>query len=114
MTTMKTFNRKAMALLAGLSLLAFALPALAADAPVTITGKGTCAKCDLKEADECQTVIQVKKDDKTVNYYLVHNKVSDDFHKNVCKAPEKVTATGTVKEVDGKMQMTATKIEAVK
>jgi RecG-like helicase len=111
---MKTLNSKVMALAAGLALLAFALPALAADDAVTITGKGTCAKCDLKEADECQTVVQVKKDGKTVNYYLVHNKVSDDFHKNVCKAPEQVTATGTVKEVKGKMELTATKIEAVK
>ncbi len=111
---MKIFNTKAMALAAGLAMLAFALPALAADDVVTITGKGTCAKCDLKEADKCQTVIQVEKDGKTVNYYLVHNKVSDDFHSNVCKAPEKVTATGKVKEVKGKWELTATKIEEVK
>jgi hypothetical protein len=114
MITMKTLNSKAMAMLAGLSLLTFAVSALAADAPVTITGNGTCAKCALHEADECQTVVQVTKDGKTVNYYLVHNQVSDDFHHNVCKAPEQVTATGTVQKVNGKMEMTATKIEAAK
>jgi hypothetical protein len=111
---MKTLNSKAMALAAGLAMLAFSLPALAADDTVTITGKGTCAKCDLKEADKCQTVVQVTKDGKTVNYYLVHNKISDGFHKTVCEAPKQVTATGTVKEVKGKMEMTATKIEEVK
>jgi hypothetical protein len=110
---MKTLTSKAMALAAGLFLLSVA-GAFAADDTVTITGQGTCAKCALHEADECQTVVQVMKDGKTVNYYLVHNQVSDDFHKNVCKQPEKVTATGTVKEVNGKMQMTATSISAVK
>lgn len=110
---MKTLTSKALALVAGLSLFA-AASALAADDTVTITGQGTCAKCGMHEADECQTVVQVDKDGKTVTYYLVHNKVSDDFHKDVCKKPEKVTATGTVKEVNGKMQMTATSIEAVK
>lgn len=110
---MKTLTSKAMALVAGLTFLA-TVGAFAADDVVTITGQGTCAKCGLKEADACQTVVQVDKDGKTVTYYLVHNKVSDDFHDNVCKKPEKVTATGTVKEVDGKMQMTATSIEAVK
>ncbi len=115
MITMKTLNSKAMAVLAGLFFLAFAVSARIADPTVTITGNGTCAKCGLHEADECQTVIQVvAKDGKTVNYYLVHNQVSDDFHKNVCKAPEKVTATGTVKEVNGKLEMTVTKIAAAK
>ena len=111
---MKTLTPKAMALVAGLVLLACALPALASDDVVTITGQGTCAKCALHETDKCQTVVQVTKDGKTTTYYLVHNAVSDDFHSNVCKSPEKVTATGTVKEVDGKMQMTATKIEEAK
>jgi hypothetical protein len=77
----------------------------------TITGEGKCAKCSLKETDSCQNVIQVTEDGKTVNYYLTKNKVAKDFHENICKETKKVTATGTVKEVDGKKEFTATKID---
>ena len=55
--------------------------------------------------------LSVEKDGKKVNYYLAKNKVSDDFHSNICKESKKVTATGTVKEVDGKKEFTAKKIE---
>lgn len=80
----------------------------------TITGEGKCAKCSLKETDSCQNVIQAQEDGKTVNYYLAKNKVSKEFHDNICKETKKVTATGTVKEVDGKKELTASKIELVK
>src|SRR5262249_54886421 len=61
--------------LTGLLLLALSAPALAEDKDskgkeVTIAGEGKCAKCILKEADKCQTVIQAKEEGKTVNYYL--------------------------------------------
>ena len=92
--------------------LAIALNSRAADK--TITGDGMCAKCELKEAKECQNAIKVKEGGKTVTYYLVQNDVSKKFHKNVCKSTEKVKATGTVKEVDGKMELTPTKIDLVK
>ena len=39
------------------------------------------------------------------------NAVSKKFHSNICKAKKKVTATGTVEEKDGKMVLTASKIE---
>jgi Family of unknown function (DUF6370) len=94
--------------------LALATPAFAADASKarTITGEAKCAKCMLKETDKCQTVIQVEnKKGKTINYYLVSNDVSKAFHQNVCKEAKKVTATGTVKRVDGKREFTASKIE---
>ena len=90
--------------------LAIALNSRAADEK-TITGDGMCAKCELKEAKECQNAIKVKEGGKTVTYYLVQNDVSKKFHKNVCKSTEKVKATGTVKEVDGKKELTASKIE---
>jgi len=99
--------------IAGLLLLALATPTFAADTPKekTITGEAKCAKCLLKESDKCQTVIQVEgKRGKTVNYYLTENDVSKAFHENVCKEAKKVTATGTVKKVDGKYQFTASKI----
>jgi hypothetical protein len=80
----------------------------------TISGEGTCGKCALKETKSCQNVVQVKEGDKTVNYYLVQNDVAKEFHKNVCQGTAKVKATGTVKDVDGKKEFTASKIEVVK
>jgi hypothetical protein len=85
--------------------------AFAADKDVTITGDGQCAKCSLKETSKCQNAIKTA-DGKT--YYLTDNKVSKSFHDEICKETKKVTATGSVKEVDGKMQLTAKKIELAK
>jgi len=100
------------ALVAGITM-AFTPIASAADAK-TLTGEGKCGKCALKETKECQNTVTVKEGDKSVVYYLVQNDVSKEFHDNICKGPKKVKAVGTVKEVDGKMQLTATKIEVVK
>ena len=80
----------------------------------TITGTGLCAKCSLKETDSCQNAIQVEKGGKKTTYYLAKNDVSTKFHENICKTSQKVKATGTVKKVDGKMELTATDIEVVK
>lgn len=107
---MKKLTTVVLAGVAGLSMLA----SVSAANAETITGEGKCAKCALHETDKCQNVIQVTKDGKTVTYYLVDNKVSKDFHDNLCKGSEKVTATGKVKEVNGKMELTPTKIEAAK
>jgi len=106
--------KKSLALVAGVAavlLAAATMRTLAAEPSVTITGEGKCAKCALKETKECQNVIQAEKDGKMVNYYLVGNDVSKEFHGKLCKESHKVTATGTVKEVDGKLQLTPTKIE---
>ena len=107
--------------IASLVLLALATPSFAADSgkdkEKTITGQAMCAKCVLKEkdADKCQTVIQVEnKNGRKVNYYVMDNDVAKDFHENVCKEAKKVKATGTTKRVEGKIQFTATKIELVK
>lgn len=106
-------------LLAGvtaLAILAVATPSFAAEGGKerTITGEAKCAKCTLKESDKCQTVIQVEKGGKTVTYYLADNEVAKNFHEQICKAPKKVTATGTVAKDNGKQVLTATKIELVK
>ena len=109
--------KKSLALVAGVAALLLAaatVRSLAADENVTITGEGKCAKCSLKETKECQNVIQTEKDGKKVNYYLVANDVSKEFHGKLCKETKKVTATGTVKEVDGKKEFTASKIEVAK
>jgi hypothetical protein len=99
---------------AALGILCYSTGLVLADEVKTITGNGMCAKCMLNQGTECQTVIQVKDGDKTLTYYLTKNDVSKKFHSNVCEEAKKVTATGTVKEVDGKLELTATKIELVK
>ena len=80
---------------------------------VVVTGKVVCAKCTLKKADatECQNVLVAKGDgDKTVEYYLVKNEVADAFgHK--CQGEKAAAIAGTVEEKDGKMWLTARKIE---
>lgn len=100
--------------LAAILITALATTALAAGKEVTVTGDGTCAKCGLHQSDKCQTVVQAQEDGKTVTYYLADNKVSKEFHENVCKEPHKVTVTGTLKEKDGKKTITASKIELAK
>jgi len=80
----------------------------------TLKGIGKCAKCSLNEKVPCQTVIQVKKGDKIINYYLAQNSVSTDFHDTICKESKLVKAKGIVKEVDGKREFLASQIKLVK
>jgi len=80
----------------------------------TIIGDGLCTKNALKETTSCQGAIKVKEEDKTTVYYLVHNDVSKAFHDTICKDTAQVRATGTLKEVLGKLQLTPIKIELVK
>jgi hypothetical protein len=91
-----------------------AVPALAADKEITVTGQGQCAKCALHETDKCQNTIQTEENGKKVTYYLTENDVSKEFHDNICKKSEKITAKGVVSEKDGKKILTVSKIEAAK
>ena len=79
----------------------------------TLTGEGTCAKCGLGETASCQNAIQVKKDGKTVTYYMVHNDVAKKFHGNVCQGSKSIKAKGTVAKEGGKMMLTASSIKVV-
>jgi nitrous oxide reductase accessory protein NosL len=101
---------------AALLLLAWATPAWAAKPAkdVTVTGEAMCAKCAMHVSDKCQTVIQTKKDGKTVDYYIADNKVGKKFHPNICHENKKATATGTVAMVNGKEVLTPTKIALAK
>jgi len=103
-------------LVAALLLAGFASRALAANTnEVTITGSMMCGKCSLHLTKECQNVVQVQQDGKTVNYFLTQNKVSKAAHDPICMGPaEKVTVTGTVKEKGGKETMTPSKIDVDK
>ncbi len=103
-------------IVAGLLMLAVVTPTFAEEGGkvVTITGDGKCGKCALKETEKCQNVIQVEKNGKKTTYYLVQNEKSKLFHDNLCKDTKKVTATGTCKKVDGKLELTVTKLELAK
>jgi hypothetical protein len=81
---------------------------------VTLVGSGQCAKCSLGKTDECQNAIVVKENGKDEVYMLTANDVSEKFHKKICKAAKDIKVTGVVKEVDGKKEITASKIELVK
>jgi uncharacterized protein (TIGR02271 family) len=79
----------------------------------TITGKAVCGKCQLKQTASCQNEIQVKNGSRTLTYFVVQNDVSKNFHEEMCRHSKNVTATGTVREVDGKLEFAPTRIVAV-
>lgn len=81
---------------------------------VTLSGEAMCGKCALKTSDKCVNVVRVKQDGKDVDYVLVDNKVSKDFHSKVCKENQKVTLTGMPKKAEGKTEFIASKIEVAK
>lgn len=78
--------------------------------PVTLEGTATCPKCDLGTSEKCGTVLQVKEGETDVVYVLT-GVVDEEWHKNICKAPKSVTATGSVSEKDGVKTMEVTKID---
>ena len=102
-------------LLSLLSILAFVLSTAAFAASggkeITIDGNACCAKCQLKEADTCQSVISVEKDGKKSVYYLADNAVAQAFHEKICKGAKPATATGVCVKVGDKLQFTATKAD---
>lgn len=93
---------------------ALTLSVSAADQEKTLTGKGECGKCSLKQTSSCQMALTVKEDGKDQTYLLANNDISKAFHKNICTEEKQVKVTGTVKEQDGKKVIEAKKIELAK
>jgi hypothetical protein len=91
--------------------LAFNASAESKGKTLTLSGKGCCAKCCLKETDACQNVLTVEKDGKKTKYYLVQNEVSKGFHSQICETVKNITVTATCKKVGDKLELTAEKIE---
>jgi hypothetical protein len=79
---------------------------------VTLKGTITCAKCDLKLQDSCNTVIKVKKDGKDVLYYF--DAASKKYHKDTCQEAKEGTVMGMVTEKDGKNWVKVSKVEYAK
>jgi len=92
-----------------IALICFAAPSIAKDEEakeVKLTGTITCAKCDLKVAEKCATVIKV--DDKV--YYL-DDKAGKANHKAICTEAKEGTITGKVSKDGDKLIITVTKLE---
>lgn len=85
------------------------------DKEVTIKGEAQCAKCSLKVKDlkECAGVIVAKEGGKDVTYYLVKNEARDKGlpHKEICTSTKHVEAKGTVKDHEGKKELTVSSIK---
>jgi hypothetical protein len=84
---------------------------------VTLEGKLVCAHCTLhaEGVKSCQSVLQVaaaEKDGEPTFYYIAKNEVSDELGMP-CKGDKSARITGTVAEKDGKMWLTATKVEVM-
>jgi hypothetical protein len=107
-------GRTAIAVAVGM-LLALAT-AGAGDKPETVTLEGSvaCAKCSLgvEDAKQCQNVlvVETKGQADPTYYYLTKNDVSATLGE-VCHDSKAAVITGSVQEKDGKMWLTATKIE---
>jgi hypothetical protein len=107
--------------LAGTLLAALALACLftvntqAADKEVTLKGQIMCAKCELKQAKKCMTVIQVKEGGKDVTYWFLDKGNKEAYHEPVCGSGRKAgTVIGVVTEKDGKKWVTPKKVEYAK
>lgn len=92
----------------------FAASDTAATKEVTLVGTGKCAKCSLGTAKECQNAIVVKEGGKEVTYMISKNDIAEKFHKKICEEDKEIKVTGTVKDVGGEKEITASKIELVK
>jgi hypothetical protein len=94
--------------------LALVIPStVQADKEVTLAGKITCAKCELKIEKECATVIVVKENGKGTVYYF-DQKSHKANHDAVCQVGKEGTVTGTVSEKAGKKYIAVTKIAFTK
>ena len=85
----------------------------AADKDVTLKGKISCAKCELKlkGVTKCQTVIQVQEDGKEVTYFFLDKGNKESWHEEVCGGGKKEgTVTGVVSEKDGKKWIKPSKV----
>lgn len=86
------------------------LSAISQTKEMQLTGKITCAMCDLKIEKECTTVIVTKEGGKDVVYYL-DEKSGKANHEAICQVGKEGTVTGIISEKGGKRIITATKVE---
>jgi Family of unknown function (DUF6370) len=102
--------RKSWPILLGLAVMFALVLAVRADEEKTLKGTITCAKCDLKKADKCHTVIKVKEGDEEVVYWF-DDASSKKNHGKICQEPKEGTVTGTVSKKGDKHIVKASKVE---
>jgi hypothetical protein len=83
----------------------------------TLKGELTCAKCGLREASACQSVLVVKsggagakEDGPITKYYLTSNAVTEAEHEKACGDSIAATVTGRTGEEAGHKTITPTTI----
>ena len=79
-------------------------------AETTLTGKITCAKCDLKVSPACTTVVIVKENGKDVTYYFAAGSGAK-YHKEICTSPMEGSVTGETSKEGEKNVIKVTKVE---
>jgi len=102
------------ALTIGVMMLTLVIGVASSGGPVTITGDGACAKCQLKEGKTCQVALTAVEDGKKVTYYLRDNAHTKEISKQLCTEHKQLRVTGTVQSLDGRFELTPSKIEVVK
>ena len=86
----------------------------AAGKDLTLTGKGCCSKCCLKQTEKCDNVLAVKgKNGKTTKYWVTGPK-DLKVHSFFCKGVNDLAVVGTCKKVGDKLVLTVSKIEKTK
>lgn len=81
---------------------------------VELEGTLLCAKCSLgQDFKQCTSALVVKKGEEETIYYIVDNDVLDAAGKP-CMDQSEAKVSGTAVEKDGKIWVTATKIEKLK
>jgi hypothetical protein len=89
----------------------FALLQLSYAGDVKITGEAVCAKCELQEVTSCQMAIKVRNSSGKEEIIMAdNNKVSKDFHDEICQKNAKVVAEGVITEKDGKKTIALSKV----
>jgi hypothetical protein len=97
-------------MLLGLAVMLALVVSVRADEEKTLKGTITCAKCDLKKADKCHTVIKVKEGDEEVVYWF-DEASSKKHHRPICQEAKEGTVTGTVSKKDDKHIVKVSKVE---
>jgi hypothetical protein len=104
---MRTVVKVALSLAVVLGFLALA-QADDKDKEKTLKGTITCAKCDLKLAKGCHTVVKVKD---VVYWFDKESTGYKQTHKEICTSAKEGTVTGVVSEKDGKKWVKASKVD---
>lgn len=78
---------------------------------ISLAGKITCGKCDLKKVEKCAVVIVTKGKDGKETIYWFDKDAHAKYHDDVCTAAKEGSLKGTVKKDGEKMIITVKSLE---